>query len=80
MAVKGTDVSNFAGLSFFAFSSTAEATVAGANTVAHGLTVTPNKVIVVPSGGAQTITLVSVDATNVNYTSSTTDPVQILAF
>lgn len=79
MAAAGTDVSNFAGLNFTVYNATV-GSVAGANTQAHNLSVTPTYVIVVPTGAAQAITLVSVDATFVNFTSNTTDDVQILAF
>ncbi len=79
MAAPGTNVTEFAGLAFNAFSVT-QAALAAPNTVAHGLSTTPTHVVVVPLDGTAAITAVSVTATNVLFTSTTTGLVTILCF
>ena len=81
MAVQGqTGVTNLDGLHVaYTFTSRAVACTGAAQTVAHGLTVTPDTIIITQSvgndgmGGAgtlvTTITAVSADATNINFTS-----------
>lgn len=62
------------------FNVTAQATAAAANTIAHGLSVMPTVVIVTHNDATAVLSAISIDATNVNYTSTTVGTVQILCF
>lgn len=57
-----------------------QATAAAANTIAHGLSITPTVFLVTHNDATAILSAISADATNVNYTSSTTGTCQILAF
>ena len=80
MAAAGTNVSNFAGLNITQKFQVTQAAVAAANTVAHGMTVTPDVFFVIPLDGAAVISAISVTATDVLFTSTTTGAVTIICF